>query len=560
MADIKATQTLNEVLILEVAGDPTLTGGTPAPTGSLALDDTGKLWVKTTAPDTGWEMAGAGSSGPIYTEDVKISTMLGAPADLADLREWLNHIWSVGITAGAVFTDNGNGTVNISEGTALLRQMNVVTLSRIGSVVTVYSPAHDFQSGEFINIEGAIQTEYNGNFSILFVDADHYTYQIIGTPATPATGTIYSTGEHSLLIPSIVPAITNLTMVDHTTNYIYASKDGSPNYTPTTTSTVLGISNKALVYTIAREGTKLYVLDGRLMNVDPIRKLRARQLETDSLKPVLGGSIIGESGTRNLTVTAGAFYYGLQKVSHKSFDTSTTDTFTYCYRNGSGGWTYVPSSTQITNISYDDGTGTLHTANNNNYVVSYVYMMNDSPSSLLFQYGQQNYSNLANAQASLVPAPPTIVAGVGALLGRIIVSKNSTTFADISSAFSSTFNPATASNHENLAGLLGGATLDHQHLTTAQLAVVVATSGINTGDQDLTPYLKKDGTVSMTGNLDANTHKIINLTDGAAASQDAATVSQVETMVSAININYQIDGGQADANFGGTTIIDAGGA
>ena len=46
MADIKATQTLNEVLILEVAGDPTLTGGTPAPTGSLALDDTGKLWVK----------------------------------------------------------------------------------------------------------------------------------------------------------------------------------------------------------------------------------------------------------------------------------------------------------------------------------------------------------------------------------------------------------------------------------------------------------------------------------------------------------------------------------
>ncbi|CAB4125140.1 hypothetical protein UFOVP53_67 [uncultured Caudovirales phage] len=555
MATITGQITVDEVLIIEVSGDPSITGGTPAPVGSIALDKTGKTWTKYGTLDTEWREVGTPSA--IYTEDVKISTMLGAPTDLADLREWLNHIWSVGITAGAVCTDNGNGTVNISEGTALLRQMNVVTLSRIGSVVTVYSPAHDFQSGEFINIEGAIQTEYNGNFSILFVDADHYTYQIIGTPATPATGTIYSTGEHSLLIPSIVPAITNLTMVDHTTNYIYASKDGSPNYTTTTTSTVLGISNKALVYTIAREGTKLYVLDGRLMNVDPIRKLRARQLETDSLKPVLGGSIIGESGTRNLTVTAGAFYYGLQKVSHKSFNTSTTDTFTYCYRNGSGGWTYVPNSTQITNIAYDDGTGTLHTANNNNYVVSYVYMMNDSPSSLLVQYGQQNYSNLANAQASLVPASPAIVAGVGALLGRIIVSKNSTTFDDISSAFSSTFNPAIASNHENLAGLLGGAALDHQHLTTAQLAVVVATSGINTGDQ-----------TNITGNSGTTTAALgikTATTTVAVSTATAPITGQVLTATSTTAATWQtpmsqIDGGSAASVYGGTVAIDGGGA
>jgi hypothetical protein len=498
MAEIKGQQTLNEVLILEVAGDPSITGGTLAPTGSIALDDTGKLWVKTSAPDTGWEMAATGT-GTIYTEDVLISTKIGVSQDLNNLREWLNHMWSVGITAGANHVDNGNGTINISEGTALLREMSPVTLTRVGSLVTVYSPAHDLEEGEFVYIEGALQSEYNGTFSLLYIDIDHYTYQIIGTPVTPATGLIYSTGEHSLLVPSIVPAITNLALVDNSTNYVYASRDGTPLYTSTIIPIVLGVSNKALVYTIAREGNTLYAVDGRLMNVDAIRKTRGRTLETEGFKPVMGGSSIGAIGTRNLTVTAGAFYYGLQKISHNSFDTSTSDTFKYCYRNGSGGWTYTSGNTQLSNTSYDNGTGTLATLTGNNYNVHWVYMMNNSPSSLLVQYGQSDYPNISSAQAATVPTTPNIVLGVGALLGRVIIKKNDPSFADISSSFSVQFMPTVETDHESLAGLQGGTLNDHMHLT----------------------------------NVEYN---------------------------SFINLNYQIDGGQADSNFGGTTLIDAGGA
>ena len=63
MATIKGTLTLNEVEILEVSGDPSVSGGTPAPRGSIALDDTGKQWIKFGNLDTEWQESGTGSSG-----------------------------------------------------------------------------------------------------------------------------------------------------------------------------------------------------------------------------------------------------------------------------------------------------------------------------------------------------------------------------------------------------------------------------------------------------------------------------------------------------------------
>jgi hypothetical protein len=63
MATINGQVTVNEVLILEVSGGPSISGGTPAPTGSIALDDTGKLWVKSGSLDTDWV-------GTIYVDSV----------------------------------------------------------------------------------------------------------------------------------------------------------------------------------------------------------------------------------------------------------------------------------------------------------------------------------------------------------------------------------------------------------------------------------------------------------------------------------------------------------
>jgi hypothetical protein len=55
---------------------------------------------------------------------------------------------------------------------------------------TVVLTAHGFANGAQINIRGADQAEYNGDFLITVTDANTFTYAVVGSPATPATGTI----------------------------------------------------------------------------------------------------------------------------------------------------------------------------------------------------------------------------------------------------------------------------------------------------------------------------------------------------------------------------------
>lgn len=72
---------------------------------------------------------------------------------------------------------------------AVSEPVNFIT--RISSTATVETTAdHQFASGMNVTIVGADQTEYNGTFEILVTAANEFTYQVSGTPTTPATGTI----------------------------------------------------------------------------------------------------------------------------------------------------------------------------------------------------------------------------------------------------------------------------------------------------------------------------------------------------------------------------------
>jgi hypothetical protein len=56
--------------------------------------------------------------------------------------------------------------------------------------VTIALTAHGYTSGQIINIRGAAQSDYNGDFPITVVDTNTFRYNISGTPASPATGTL----------------------------------------------------------------------------------------------------------------------------------------------------------------------------------------------------------------------------------------------------------------------------------------------------------------------------------------------------------------------------------
>ena len=69
---------------------------------------------------------------------------------------------------------------------------SIASLTRVGSTVTatfaVGNPT--FLSGQYITISGASPVDYNGTFQISAATNAGFTYQVVTTPTTPATGTI----------------------------------------------------------------------------------------------------------------------------------------------------------------------------------------------------------------------------------------------------------------------------------------------------------------------------------------------------------------------------------
>lgn len=81
-----------------------------------------------------------------------------------------------------------------SDGTGDLPYQESVSITRSGATATVTHTSHGLTTGDIAWIEGADQGEYNGAYSVTVTDANTYTYTVSGTPTSPATGTITSTG------------------------------------------------------------------------------------------------------------------------------------------------------------------------------------------------------------------------------------------------------------------------------------------------------------------------------------------------------------------------------
>jgi hypothetical protein len=68
--------------------------------------------------------------------------------------------------------------------------VSVTSITRSSTTATVTATAHGFTTGDQVNIRGANEPDYNGDFIVTVTDANTFTYTVSGSPATPATGTI----------------------------------------------------------------------------------------------------------------------------------------------------------------------------------------------------------------------------------------------------------------------------------------------------------------------------------------------------------------------------------
>lgn len=90
--------------------------------------------------------------------------------------------------------NNLNYTVNSSVG-VVAQSLLIASLTRSGTTAIAETAGeHLLATGLSLTVSGAAQTEYNGTHAITVTAANEFTYEITGSPATPATGTILASG------------------------------------------------------------------------------------------------------------------------------------------------------------------------------------------------------------------------------------------------------------------------------------------------------------------------------------------------------------------------------
>jgi hypothetical protein len=100
---------------------------------------------------------------------------------------------SITIASTTTFTYLISGSPVTATGTIVgSLKLGITSITRSGAVATATLSQVNttLMTGQWMVIEGAAQTEYNGTLQITVVDSTHFTFAVTGTPTSPATGTL----------------------------------------------------------------------------------------------------------------------------------------------------------------------------------------------------------------------------------------------------------------------------------------------------------------------------------------------------------------------------------
>jgi uncharacterized phage protein gp47/JayE len=122
--------------------------------------------------------------------------------------------------------------------TGVAVELVVSSITRISDTATVTTATqHLFSTGQFVTIQGANETDYNGVFEIVVVNDFEFTYQVANSPATPATGTISALGFNASAQSGFVPSAGQVA--------VYILRDNDDNIIPS--QTVLNNTKEVII-------------------------------------------------------------------------------------------------------------------------------------------------------------------------------------------------------------------------------------------------------------------------------------------------------------------------
>ena len=258
--------------------------------------------------------------------------------------------------------------------------------------------------------------------------------------------------------------------------------DGSPQVVSKADYTDFDLDTDFPLGSAINQADEIYILNNPWWVGDGLTNVIERFQAEGWLKrdENMGGLILGYTGTRNPTLSAGTIWSRLTEFNIPEFDSSSGDKFDYYYRDAGGNYVEFSDQTQWNITSWDDGSGTLQPLDNNRYAVIWVWV-NVALQEISLIYPQAEYPNSASAEAEEVPEFPSTWYRGGILVGRIIIKEGVDEPVEVQSAFTQTFTSAEASDHGNLAGLT---------------------------DDDHLQYILKNGSRELTGNWSAGNFEI----------------------------------------------------
>jgi hypothetical protein len=219
---------------------------------------------------------------------------------------------------------------------------------------------------------------------------------------------------------------------------------------------------------VVNEGGTLHIMCNPQIASDGIGRLLHRLEDTRPLERAnkVGGLKFAETGTRNLTLSAGELYARANELPITAKDTSAADRFD-TYHGYTSTWTKTATQSQWDNLNYDDGSVTLAALGVSKWANLFLYIEGDDNFAIV--YGRAAHNTLADALDEAIPDNlPDRLAVHAVYAGRLVFQQNAATAEEILTAFDDTAVASASVPHNNLSLLQGGTSGEMYHFTSAQ--------------------------------------------------------------------------------------------
>jgi hypothetical protein len=282
-----------------------------------------------------------------------------------------------------------------------------------------------------------------------------------------------------------------ISLTDQNTNWVYLDYNaGTPQVATTTTFSTIDLNTQAIIGRVYRDGTTLHIYEvGQYFSNYNTLDCK-KDFEVDGIERA-SGLVLGETGTRNITVSAGVIYCAHNRTTTSAIDTSGADTFDV-FNSGASTSPDTTGVSQVDNTQYWNGAA-LANLTNNRYGTRFFFM--DHEGDVYMVYGTSNTTDVATAENEAIPTLNTFLNDFAIYIGRVVIEKGASSFELTTNPFLTVESGVIVTDHGDLAGLA-----DDDH---SQYALLTGRSGGQTiyGGTDASDNLTLDSTSDSTEGL-----------------------------------------------------------